>query len=139
MLFLNRKKNDILFRNTPSYQDKKISHDEAKNLIEKLAALMEDESLYKDANLKLSSVAKNLNILPHRLSQLLNDNIGKSFPAYVNEYRIKAAKKMILTHPHFGLEAIGYECGFNSKSTFYAAFKKYVGTTPAQYQKRQIQ
>ena len=33
------------------------------------------------------------------------------------------AKKLIKSDTHLKLESIGYECGFNSKSTFYTAFK----------------
>ena len=94
--------------------------------------------MYKDENLKLNDVAKKLNIISHRLSQLLNDNMGKSFSAFVNEYRIEAAKKMILQQSHLTLEAIGYECGFSSQSNFYATFKKITGTTPARYKKSNL-
>ena len=94
---------------------------------------MSDKKLYKDPDLKLPDVASQLNILPHRLSQFLNDNLGKSFTIYLNEHRIEFAKGLIASSPHLKLESIGYECGFNSKSTFYSTFKKLTGTTPAKF------
>ena len=86
----------------------------------------------------LSDVAKKLQISVHQLSQLLNDNAGKSFPLFINEYRIEKAQQMLTASQHLTLESIGYECGFNSKSTFYTSFKKIMGTTPAKY-KSQLQ
>lgn len=134
LLFIfNKKKDAILFKKTIKYGDKKIEASEAALLIKQLKQLMIKEALYRKSNLKLHDVSKKLNILPHRLSQLINDNLGSTFPNFVNEYRIQEAKKLIQTHANFSLEAIGYECGFNSKSTFYAMFKKYTGTTPAKY------
>jgi AraC-like DNA-binding protein len=87
--------------------------------------------LYKDPNLKLNDLARGINISSHLLSQLLNDNLGKSFNTYINEYRIREACKLIEINHHLTFEAIGYEVGFNSKSTFYTAFKKIKDTTPA--------
>jgi AraC-like DNA-binding protein len=67
------------------------------------------------------------------LSQLLNENLGKSFPTYINEYRVNEACKLITSNGNLSFEAIGYEAGFNSKSTFYTAFKKVKNITPADF------
>jgi len=135
LIHFNRKKISI-FSPTLKYADKKIEVDEAKLLANNLEYLMESKNLYRDANLKLQDVAKELNMIPHRLSQLLNDNLNKSFTNYINSYRIDEAKKLIKNNSNFTLEAIGYECGFNSKSTFYTAFKKHSGLTPSQYKSK---
>jgi len=97
---------------------------------------MLNEELYKNANLKSSDVAKKVGLTTHQFSQLLNDNLGKNFALFVNEYRIDAAKSMLQNTPNLTLEAIGYECGFNSKSTFFTTFKKLAGTTPSQFKKQ---
>lgn len=117
------------------YVDKKIDDDEAAQLIYELEKAMVEEKLFKDSNLLLPDLAKKMKILPHRLSQLINDNLGTNYTAYINEHRIEEAKMMIASNDHFKLETIGYECGFNSRSTFFATFKKYTGTTPAKYKK----
>jgi len=134
-LFFNKKKDYILFRKQAKYGAKKIEATEATQLLNQLKTVMVTEEMYKNPNLKLPDVAKKLNILSHRLSQLMNDNLGKSFNLYINEYRIQAAKEMLKTNDQFSLDGIGYECGFNSKSNFFATFKKVTGTTPAKYKK----
>jgi AraC-like DNA-binding protein len=110
---------------------KKIAETNAQVWIEKLDKLIHEKELYKDPNLKLNDLARTINISDHLLSQLLNDNLGKSFSTYINEYRIREACKLIMTNDLLSFEAIGYEVGYNSKSTFYAAFKKVKDTTPA--------
>lgn len=132
-LFFNKKKRSIIFNSSEKYSDKKIKESTANELINKLRLVMSDDKLYKNANLKSSDVAKKIQLTTHQFSQLLNDNLDKNFAVFVNEYRIEAAKKMLLNNNSFTLEAIGYECGFNSKSTFYTYFKKIVGKTPAQF------
>ncbi|MNL68388.1 DNA-binding transcriptional regulator AraC [compost metagenome] len=94
---------------------------------------MRENSLYKNANLSVSELAKTISIPSHQLSQLLNDQLQKNFTSYVNEYRIHEACRMIAEGHQFSLEAIGYEVGFNSKSTFYTAFKKINSVTPLTY------
>lgn len=112
---------------------KKLPENDAQQWAEQLRTIIITEALYKDPNLKLNELAKKINISTHQLSQLLNDYLNKSFSTYVNEYRIEEACKLIRTNAHFTFEAIGYEVGYNSKSTFYAVFKKIKGVTPALY------
>ena len=74
-----------------------------------------------------------MSISTQRLSQLLNDNIATSFSNFVNEYRILKAQTLLLQEKKLKMDDIAEQCGFNSNSTFYTAFKKYTGTTPAKY------
>lgn len=139
LLFVfNKNKKNMSYKSLPKYRDKKIEDVEASEYLVHLESIMQQEELYKNPNLKLPEVAAKLKMLPHRLSQLLNDNLGKSFPSFINEYRINAAQKMIVSNGNYSLEAIGYECGFNSKSTFYTAFKKVTGMTPAQFKQESL-
>lgn len=103
------------------------------NLVSKLNTIMVDEKLFTNPDLKLSEVAKKLEISKHELSKLINDNIRKSFADFINEYRVEEAKKQIKTNSQYTIEAIGNQSGFNSKSAFYKAFKKFTGTTPARF------
>lgn len=133
--FYNRKVDSILLSGPTDLpvrtEKKKIATDEANALMEKLDKVIRSQELYKDPNLKLNDLAAHINITPHLLSQLLNDNAGKSFSTYINEWRIEEACRLIIENDRLTFEAIGYEVGYNSKSTFYAAFKKIKDTTPA--------
>ncbi|MEM8893411.1 MAG: helix-turn-helix domain-containing protein [Bacteroidota bacterium] len=135
ILILNRNKASAHLGNQ-KYGDKRIEDNEALELEQQLRRLMQEDQCYKDANVTMPDVAKRMNLLPYRLSQLLNDNMQRSFPAFINEYRITMAKELILSRSQYSLEAIGYECGFNSKSTFFASFKKFTGTTPAKFKEQ---
>ncbi len=132
-LIFTKKKDPGFMSKHVKYGNKKIEEHEAKKMHDQIHQLMIEMKLFKDPNLKLSDLANQLNIIPHRLSQLINDNLGKNFTTFINEYRIEHAKQLILRDAHLKLESIGYECGFNSKSTFYSAFKKIAGKTPAQF------
>lgn len=132
-LFFNKKKRQILFSSVEKYADKKIANSKADELISQITTLMNKEELFKNANLKSAEVAKKANITTHQFSQLLNDNLGKNFASFVNEFRINEAKTLLKSDSKLTLEAIGYECVFNSKSTFYTTFKKLTGKTPSQF------
>ena len=136
LLFFRKNKKSISKPNKEKYADKKIETTDAKIHLEKLHTLMKEEKLFKNANLKSSDVAKRIQLTTHQFSQLLNDNLGKSFPVFINEYKISEAKVMIKESRNLTLEAIGFECGFNSKSTFYTTFKKIEGNTPAKYREQ---
>ena len=135
--FLFKKNRDTIFQDIPQkYAAKKIEDTEAEFLIQQLNSLMQEKELYKDTDVKLQSVAKNIHISTHKLSQLLNDNLGKSFASFINDHRIEEAKRLLQENNQFTLETIGFEAGFSSKSSFYATFKKIVGKTPSEFQKQ---
>lgn len=130
------RRTSAFFERHLKYASKKIDASEAEILSTKLYQLFKEEELFRNPNLKIADVADILQILPHRLSQFLNDNLGKSFAIFINEHRIEAAKKKLLRNNNLTLETIGYDCGFNSKSTFFSTFKKLTGLTPSSYQKQ---
>ncbi len=122
----------------PKYQDKKIEPQKAVQLLAGLDELIKSQKIYKNKEVKLKSVAEMLDITPHMLSQLLNDNMGKSFKTFINENRIEAACDLLLNSEELSFEGIGYEVGFKSKSTFFTTFKKIKEITPTQYKNQQI-
>lgn len=120
------------------YADKKIEEDLANDIQKRLCHLMEQEALYCDANLTLAKLAKQLAISPAQLSQCLNDNVKKSFANFVNEYRVNKAKEILANDSRITMENVAEECGYNSTSTFYNAFKKFEGIPPAKYRQSRL-
>ena len=133
VLAFNKNRKAILFAANNNRNSHLIDQKQIDNLSNKLNAVMITESLYKNPHLRLADVAKKLDISVHQLSELLNNHIGKNFSNFVNEFRVDHAKSLIKSNHNYTLEAIGYESGFNSKSTFYSAFKKVVGTSPSHF------
>lgn len=103
--------------------------------LRRLARWMEEEHGYRDPNLSRDSVAEGLGISSGYLSQLLSACWEKSFSDYINALRVEDVKRMLLDDEFadYSLLAIGLEAGFNSKSTFYATFKKATGRTPSAF------
>jgi AraC-like DNA-binding protein len=134
LLFKSNREN--VFKDIPEkYASKKIATQEANQLISALEKVMLTNQFHKNTNIKLQDIATELSVSKHQLSQLLNDNLGKSFAMFINEHRIEEAKQLLIENNNYTLEAIGFEAGFSSKSTFYATFKKIVGVTPAAFKK----
>ncbi|GAA4273323.1 helix-turn-helix domain-containing protein [Aquimarina gracilis] len=97
--------------------------------------LMKEAKMYRDPNLGLESMARKLKISSNYLSQLVNKLSGYNFADYVNRFRIEDVKSK-LRNPsfvHYTIISIALEAGFNSKSTFYSAFKKLTGISPKEY------
>jgi AraC-like DNA-binding protein len=133
-ILLYRKKTDDLFSANSRSTLKKISDEDTQAWTKRLENLMIEEQLFKNPNLKLHDLAQEMNISGHQLSQFLNENVGKNFTLFVNEYRIQEACNILKSETNLSIEGISSEVGFNSKSTFFVAFKKAKGMTPALYQ-----
>jgi len=96
---------------------------------------MQQELYFLQEDLSLSSLAEQLDITPHRLSEVLNKYFVKSFYEYINDLRVKHAAGMLLQEPKRSIVDIYFEAGFTTKSTFYSHFKKTFQCTPTEYRK----
>ena len=69
---------------------------------------------------------------------VINTELSMNFFAFINEYRVKEARKLIENpeRKDHTLLAIAFEAGFQSKASFNAAFKKHTGMAPGEYRRR---
>ncbi|HAQ38100.1 MAG TPA: hypothetical protein DCQ58_06280 [Saprospirales bacterium] len=86
---------------------------------------------YLDADFNMDSFSERTGIPKHQLTEVLSTEMQQNFFSFVNKHRIEAVKKMLVDPENlYSIEAIAYDCGFNSKSAFYSVFKKQEGCTP---------
>ena len=68
------------------------------------------------------------------LSQIVNEYSHKNFNDFINSYRIEESKKQLEgKNNEKYISEILYSVGFNSRSSFYNAFKKNTGLAPGEY------
>lgn len=104
------------------------------NLLDKRMA---EEKFFLNGDLKIQDVSKAIEVNLHSLSQTINVTKQKSFNDYINELRINEAKRLIseASYENEKLLAIAIDSGFNNKTSFLNAFKKFTGKTPSEYRK----
>lgn len=102
-----------------------------------LEHIMLSQQAYLRPDLTLPKLAQAVNCSVNHLSQVINSGFSMSFFDYLNQYRIGHARKLLarLDGRNNAILNIAFTVGFNSNSAFYAAFKKCVGQTPAQYRR----
>ena len=112
-----------------------VPHQELTELMGRIDKYMRDSQSFANVELTIIDVAKELKAHPKRISAAINSVTKQNFNAYVNQYRINKAIALLKSHDdsNLSIEGMGNEVGFNSKSAFYAAFRKSTGTTPSKY------
>lgn len=124
----NHNLNTIPFRTLPPSKGIE-TFDQIKRYIEK-------EQRYLDPFFSLDKLSNELGLSVSSLSKIINTHATYNFSDFINNYRVEEVKRLLSSHEfsHYTMTSIGLECGFNSKSTFYAAFKKNTAKTPSEYQ-----
>jgi len=117
-----------------TYQNSLLSAERKKTIKHAVIKYVETQKAWLNPDLNMNILSENLKIPKHQITEVLNSEIGKNFFRFINEYRIDEVKKL-LSDPknNYSIEAIGYECGFNSKSAFFTVFKNITGMTPSMY------
>ena len=124
---------DVTLASQIVYSKTKLARINVAEKREQLERLMLEEQIYENEDLKLGSVADQLGLTGHQLSELVNSSFNLSFPRYVRHHRIEAAKRMLLAEPDASALSIGLATGFKSQSSFYTAFRDLTGQAPAAY------
>lgn len=88
---------------------------------------------YRD-NLKLETIAPLFGYSSSYLGKIFNKKIGINFNAYVDQVRIEEAKKL-LEQDRLKVYEIAEQVGYSNVDYFHKKFKKYTGTSPAEYRK----
>lgn len=120
------------------YKTSSLTDSAASEIWQALQDIMQEQKLYLKHGLKVSDLAKVMNVSVHHLSEAINGYAKQSFYDFVNKHRIDAAIGF-MSDPekdYFSINDIGFQAGFNSSSAFFTHFKKHVRQTPSVYRKK---
>jgi AraC-like DNA-binding protein len=122
------------------YEKSGLSEAGLKELLANLLNAMEGDQAFLDSHLSLPDLAGKLDCSINHLSQAINEGHGVSFFDFINGYRVQEATNILVREERTApsILDVALEVGFNSTSTFYSAFKKTTGQTPAQFRRQSL-
>ena len=114
------------------YSNSSMDGERLKRIADKVERKVMGEKTYLNPDIDASTLASELGISSHYLSQVFSQEMQTTFYSYINDARIEAAKEALRTSEQSVLE-IALSVGYNTRSSFYNAFKKRTGMTPSKY------
>ncbi|MCG8426980.1 MAG: AraC family transcriptional regulator [Chromatiales bacterium] len=119
------------------YRKSALSYTQSVDLLVEIERYMVEERPYLDNQLSLPELASQLSLSPNWLSQAINEVKKVNFFDFVNAYRVEEAQRLLAQagEAKVNILDIAMASGFNSKSAFYTAFKKFTGLTPSQFRR----
>ncbi len=135
IIFKSENSFDAPVSDKEKYKGSNLSAEESKEILQKLELKMKRELLFARQNLGISDLAVEMEVSKHRLSQVINAQLGTNFYDFVNRYRVEEFKERLNDprYEHLTMLGIALECGFSSKSSFNQVFKRFEGVTPSQF------
>ncbi len=119
---------------------KEEDNNKSKELVKLLIEKIEIEEIYLQNKITVTDVAKKLDTNRTYLSAAISSVLDTNFSNLINKYRIEKARIMLSqTEQKLTIEGIANNVGFNSKSAFNIAFKKFTGVTPSALRKQAYQ
>lgn len=114
-----------------------LDGDEISPIKKRIINLLEVDKVYLKLGMDLTQFSKLLGIQKNQVSHVINSEFGKRFNELLNQYRINHAIQLIKQGylDNYTLAAMAEQSGFNSRITFFNAFKKEMGTSPSEYWK----
>jgi len=104
-------------------------------LPEKILYHINQNFIYKDKEIILQKLAHQLDYPAFQVSKAINQGLNTNFYDLINKKRVDEAKKLLeeLQKHNLSIEGVAYEVGFNSRTAFYRAFKKYTDKNPTEF------
>ncbi len=132
-------KTQFTFNNNQQAKNHFAGHGEEAELflVSQIKKLFDDEEIYKLPQLNLQDIAQKLNTNRSYISACINKYCGCNFKQFLIKYRIKAAKRLLI-ETDFDIQEIAWEVGFNTRASFYNAFKDHISEklSPIEWRKR---
>ncbi len=118
--------------------DKPQADLDGQDIIKRVEAFLLERQSYLNTNLSLTSLARQMVIVPNHLSRAINGQTNNNFSEYINSYRIKHACDLLASASSANLSVMDVmlESGFTTKSNFNRAFKSATGMSPMAYKKQ---
>lgn len=85
-------------------------------------------------DISLTEVARLCRVTPEHLSKIFYKETGVNFSPFLQNFRVSAAKRMLLTGDYKVYE-VAEAVGFHDQKYFVKVFKKLCGITPSEYRK----
>jgi len=120
-----------LLRLHEMFASEQVAKLEKQDLVGQVSRLIAE--LLESGQANLEEIANRLDIKPRQLRTRLAD-AGTNFNQLVADYRCRLAKRL-LGGTDESIDEIVYLTGFSEPSTFYRAFKRWVGMTPIEYRR----
>jgi len=108
-------------------------------LAAQISEIMKTRQPWKDPDLTLSRLARQLAVPQRTLSATINDTFGQSFSDWINGYRVTEAQRLMQASPGRAIVDLMLDCGFQSRSNFNRAFKAVTGVTPGAWRAGQTE
>lgn len=100
----------------------------------KIVEQIKNDELFLNGDLRLAHLSEVVGLSLHDASRIINLHSGKNFNQFINDFRVERAQELLLT-TELSVKEICFVSGFNSKVTFYSAFKSKTNQTPVEYRK----
>ena len=94
---------------------------------------MANKKLFLDPELNINTLANELKCNPRHISQVINLEFKQSLSDYINQQRVNFAKELLNQNNKLKIVDVQLDAGFNTKSNFNRAFKKFTRLSPSQY------
>jgi AraC-like DNA-binding protein len=107
---------------------------ELQGLAKRIDDYLNQTEAYTNPDITIRILADSLALPVEKVSAAINKEMSKNFFDLINEKRVEKAK-LLLSYKldKITIEGIGLEAGFNSRTSFYRAFKKYTTINPSEY------
>ncbi len=112
-----------------------LSEKECAKIAKQAKTLLQETKLYTDPDLKIATIAEKIGVSSHKLSYVFSQYLHTSYYDYIYEFRVEEFKRLAQADKKqaYTLVALSEKAGFNSRATFFRAFKKFEGVTPGDY------
>jgi len=119
------------------YKKSGLGQQQASETYARIQQYMMSHKAFVESELSLNSLASQMGLSSHHLSQVINHGQNTNFYDFINSYRVDEVKEQLVKAENASRSvlSIAFDAGFNSKASFNRIFKERVKQTPTQYKK----